>query len=257
MRPLHTTRKFRYLRGLLVRRPTALCALLLASALVAAPIAPAQAQRSRAEQKLTIWDLDRQLAELASGSPVDYVVTSGIGYGVTGQSSYDHFFRRSAVAYGGFYYGDRLVTEATDQLKRFARSKAAVASLQEEVAELTQDADTTEWSTEQSLAVLKAAQKRDELSTDEKLYFLAMSALLAATVPVVRASVQAAPELVRTGRELTRSVPGDFDILEAPRMVVSVNRSLRQLSAIPGAGSSLLESLVVLARGFQLLSQED
>ncbi len=219
---------------------------------------PAQAQKkSRAEQKLTLWDLDRQLAELATNSPMDYMATAGIGYGITGQSSYDQFFRRAAVAYGGFYYGNRLVTEATDQLKRFARSKAAVASLHEEVVALTQEADSTEWTTEQSLAVLKAAKKRDELSTDEKLYFLAMSALLAATVPVVRASVQAAPELLSTGRDLTRRIPDNFDIFEAPQMGFTVNRSIRQLSAIPGEGSSLLESLVVLAHGFQLLSAED
>lgn len=232
-------------------------AAVLAAALVAIPALPAQAQKARPEQKLTLWDLDNKLAELAGNSPMDYMATAGIGYGITGQSSYDQFFRRSAVTYGGFYYGNRLVTEATDQLKRFARSKAAVASLQEEVSALTQEADTTEWTTEQSLAVLKAARKRDELSTDEKLYFLAMSALLAATVPVVRASVQTAPELVRTGRELTRRIPNDFDIFEAPQMVFSVNRSLKQLSAIPGAGSSLLESLLVLSQGFQLLGAED
>lgn len=228
----------------------------LAAILVATPAPALHAQKSRPEQKLTLADLDRQLAELAGNSPMDYVASAGIGYGITGQSSYDQFFRRSAVAYGGFYYGRRLVTEATDQLKRFARSKAAVASLHDEVTALTQEADTTEWTAEQSLAVLKAARKRDELSTDEKLYFLAMSALLAATVPVVRASVQTAPDLVRTGRDLTRRIPNDFDIFEAPQMVFSVNRSLKQLSAIPGEGSSLLESLVVLSRGFQLLSAE-
>ncbi len=219
---------------------------------------PAQAQKkTRPERKLTLWDLDRQLAELAGNSPMDYMATAGIGYGITGQSSYDRFFRRSAVAYGGFYYGNRLVTEATDQLKRFARSKAAVASLHDEVVALTQEADSTEWTTEQSLAVLKAAKKRDELSSDETLYFLVMSALLAATVPVVRASVQAAPELLSTGRDLTRQIPDNFDIFEAPQMAFSVNRSVKQISAIPGEGSSLLESLVVLARGFQLLSGED
>lgn len=228
------------------------------AAIMAAGLAPSlHAQKSHPEQKLTLHDLDSQLAELAGNSPMDYMAASGIGYGITGQSSYDQFFRRSAVAYGGFYYGRRLVTEATDQLKRFARSKAAVASLQEEVTALTQEADTTEWTTEQSLAVLAAARKRDELSTDEKLYFFVMSALLAATVPVVRASVQSAPELVRTGRDLTRRIPNDFDIFEAPQMVFSLNRSMKQISAIPAEGSSLLESLVVLSRGFQLLSAED
>ncbi len=243
---------------LLVAAPaTSVAATLAIIVAVAATPAQAQKKKSRAEQKLTLWDLDRQLAELAGNSPMDYMATAGIGYGITGQSSYDQFFRRSAVAYGGFYYGNRLVTEATDQLKRFARSKAAVASLHDEVVELTQEADTTEWTTEQSLAVLKAAKKRDELSSDETLYFLVMSALLVATVPVVRASVQAAPELLSTGRDLTRGIPDNFDIFEAPQMAFSVNRSVKQISAIPGEGSSLLESLMVLAHGFQLLSAEN
>lgn len=242
---------------LAVAIPTATVAA-TAAVLGALSAQPVQAQKkSGSERKLTLWDLDRQLAELAGNSPMDYMVTSGIGYGITGQSSYNQFFRRAAVAYGGFYYGNRLVTEATDQLKRFARSKAAVASLHDEVVALTQEADTTEWTTEQSLAVLKAAKKRDELSSDEQLYFLVMSALLAATVPVVRASVQAAPELLTTGRDLTRRIPNNFDIFEAPQMGFSVNRSIKQLAAIPGEGSSLLESLVVLAHGFQLLSAED
>lgn len=235
------------------RRATTLSAILLA-ALLALAAAPAAAQKSRAEQMLTLGDVDRTLAELAGGSPLDFIASARIGYGVVGRSSYDQFFRRSAVAYGGLFFGRRLVTEATDQLKRFARSKAAVASLHDEVVELTQEADTTEWTTEQSLAVLAAARKRDELSTEEKYYLLAMSALLGATVPVVRASVQSAPELVRTGRELTRQITDDFDIFEAPQMAFSVNRSMKQIAEIPSEGSSLLESLVVLSRGFQLLS---
>lgn len=226
----------------------------LIGAALALAAAPAAAQKSRAERMLTLGDVDRTLAELAGNSPLDYIASARIGYGVVGRSGYDEFFRRSAITYGGLYFGRRLVTEATDQLKRFARSKAAVASLHEEVVALTQEADTTEWTTEQSLAVLAAASKRDELSTEEKYYLLAMSALLGATVPVVRASVQSAPELISSGRELTKRLGNDFDIFEAPQMAFSINRSLKQLSDVPGEGSSLLESLVVLSHGFQLLS---
>ena len=217
---------------------------------------PLQAQKKHAERPLTLYDVNAGLAELAGNSPLDYIASSRIGYGVTGQGSYDTFFRNAAIAYGGVYYGQRLVTEATDQLKRFARSKAAVAEMRSQVRELTNDADTTEWTAEQSLAVLKAAKKRNQLSRDETLYFFAMSALLVATVPVVKASVEAAPTLLRTGRDLTRRIPDDFDIFEAPQMAFSVNRSVKQLAALPQEGASLVESLVVLSRGFQLLGSE-
>ena len=226
---------------------------ILVALLVAQPL---RAQKKHAERPLTLYDVSAGLAELAGGSPLDYIASSRIGYGVTGQGSYDSFFRNAAIVYGGVYFGQHLVTDATDQLKRFARSKAAVAELRDQVRELTSGADTTEWSTEQSLAVLKAAKKRNQLSRDETLYFFAMSALLVATVPVVKSSVEAAPTLLRTGRDLTRRIPNDFDIFEAPQMAFSVNRSVKQLGALPQEGASLVESLVVLSRAFQLLAAE-
>lgn len=233
-------------------------ALLLAAAAPDAAGAQQRAQpkKERAQRVLTLHEINRDLGELAGGTPLDYIASARIAYGVTGMRTYDEFFRKSALTYGGFYYGRRLVDDATVQLKKFARSKAAVASLQDEIRQITQEADTTEWTTEQSLAVLEAAKKRDELSQEETFYFVAMSALMAATVPVVRASVTTAPALVRDGQALTRRLSDDFDPFELPQMAFSVNRSAQQLVAIPAEGTRLLEMLVVISRGFQLLSAE-
>ena len=216
-----------------------------------------QQKKERAQRVLTLHEINRDLGELAGGTPLDYIASARIAYGVTGMHAYDDFFRKSALTYGGFFYGRRLVDDATVQLKKFARSKAAVASLQDEIRELTQEADTSEWTTEQSIAVLEAAKKRDELSQEETFYFVAMSALMAATVPVVRASVTTAPALVRNGQALTKRLSDDFDPFELPQMAFSVNRSAQQLMAIPAEGTRLLETLVVLSRGLQMLSAED
>ena len=229
---------------------------LLAAAAVAAGLAaaPDPAGAQKRQQPITLRDVDTQLAELATGTPFDYLTVSKVSYGVTGVSSYDDFFRRSAVTYGGFHFGRRLVDAATVQLKKYARSKAAVGALQEEIQELTAGADTSEWTLDQSIAVLAAAKKRDQISQEESIYFLAMSALVAATVPVVRASVETAPALVQTGRSLVRKVPNDFGLFEAPQVALSVNRSAQQLGAVPREGATLAEALVVLSRGLQLLS---
>lgn len=231
---------------------------LLAAAVVAAGLAaaPTRAAAQKRQQLVSLHDVSTQLAELAADSPFDYLATSKIAYGVTGVGSYDDFFRRSAVTYGGFHFGRRLVDAATLQLKKYARSKAAVGALQEEIRELTQGADTTEWTLDQSIAVLAAAKKRDELSQEETIYFLAMGGLVAATVPVVHSSVEAAPRLVQTGRSLVRRVPDDFGLFEAPQVALSVNRSAQQLGAVPREGATLVEALVVLSRGLQLLNQE-
>lgn len=230
--------------------------LVAAAAAVALAAAPDTAAAQKRKQLVTLRDVSVQLAELAADSPFDYLAVSKISYGVTGTYSYDDFFRRSAVTYGGFHFGRRLVDAATVQLKKYARSKAAVSALQEEIQELTQGADTSEWTLDQSIAVLAAAKQRDQLSQEETIYFLAMSGLVAATVPVVRASVETAPQLMQTGRALVRRAPDEFPLFEAPQVALSVNRSAQQLAAVPREGATLVEALVVLSRGLQLLSQE-
>lgn len=224
----------------------ALCCLL--------PLSLASAQKN--QRLLTIQDVSSTLAGLVANTPFDFVGRSKVYYGVTGVYSYDQFFRNAAITYGGFLFGQRLFDDATGTLKRFARSKAAVAELQDEIKALTNGADTTNWSTEQSIAVLKAAKKKGEISADERFYLAATSALVAATVPVLRASVTAAPNLARQAPPLVKGAPSQLDILQAPAVVVSVNRSAQQLQAIPRQGTSLLESFVVLSRGLQALTSE-
>ena len=224
------------------------------AAMLGATPLPSHAQKN--QRLLTIYDVSAALAGLVANSPFDFVARSRISYGITGVSAYDQFFRNSAVTYGGFVFGRTLFDEATTTLKRFARSKAAVSSMREEIREITQDADTSQWTTEQSLAVLRAAKKRDELSSDERFYFLATSALVAATLPVLRASVTAAPQLARSAPPLVRGAPSAFDIFQAASVAGSVNRSAKQIHAIPREGATLLESFVVLSRGLEALASE-
>lgn len=226
---------------------------LLVSGLFLALPAAATAQ---GERLLTLADVSGDLDRLIGGTPLDFVAAARISYGVTGKRKYDDFFRNSAIAYGGFVVGQQLSDNATENLKRYARSKMAVAALQDEIAQITQGADTSAWTTEQSFAVLAAARKRDQLSAEESQYMLATAANIAATIPVVHASVESSGRLTGDVPALTDGARDAFGLMQAPGIVRNVRRSGDRVKSIPTEGPRLVESLTVLSQGLALLTSE-
>ncbi|MEO8296022.1 MAG: hypothetical protein ABI613_10955, partial [Gemmatimonadota bacterium] len=186
--------------------------------------------------------------------PLDFVASARITYGVTGQSSYDEFFRNSAVSYGGFYVGQQLTDNATINLKKYARSKAAVAEMHEEIATLTEGADTAQWTTAQSLAVLEAARKRDQLSAEEQSYMLATAINLAAAIPVVEGSARSATELTSTAPGLVSGARSSFGMLKAAGIARNVRQSADRVSLIPTQAPRLVESMAVLTHGLAMIN---
>ena len=225
----------------------------VATALVVALAATGSLQ-AQGERLLTLMDVSPDLARLLGNTPLDFVAAARITYGYTGQSNYDEFFRNSAVSYGGFHVGQRLTDNATLNLKKYARSKAAVASLQEEITALTQGADTSQWTTEQSLAVLQAAKKKDQLSAEERDYMLVMAVNLAATIPVVEASASASTQLTGTAPGLISNARSAFGILKAAGVARSVRQSADRIATIPTSAPRLVESMTVLTRGLAMLN---
>jgi hypothetical protein len=69
------------------------------------------------DRLLTLHDVSPDLARLIGGTELDFVAKAKIGYGVTGKSQYDQFFRESAVSYGGMTVGRGLTYDATIKLK--------------------------------------------------------------------------------------------------------------------------------------------
>jgi hypothetical protein len=224
--------------------------IVLILALVTAPPAWAQGERL-----LTLQDVSPDLARLLGNTPLDFVAAARITYGYTGQSNYDEFFRNSAISYGGFHVGQRLTDNATLNLKKYARSKAAVASLQEEIAALTQGADTSQWTTEQSFAVLQAAKKKDQLSAEERNYMLTMAVNLAATIPVVEASASSSTQLTGTAPGLISNARSAFGLVKAGGVARNVRQSADRIATIPTQAPRLVESLTVLTRGLAMLNE--
>lgn len=225
-----------------------------ASALVVALAAPLTAA-AQGERLLTLMDVSPDLARLLGNTPLDFVAAARITYGYTGQSNYDEFFRNSAISYGGFHVGQRLTDNATLNLKKYARSKAAVASLQEEIAALTQGADTSQWTTEQSFAVLQAAKKKDELSAEERDYMLTMAVNLAATIPVVEASASSSTQLTGTAPGLISGARSAFGLVKAGGVARSIRQSADRIATIPTQAPRLVESMAVLSRGLAMLNE--
>jgi hypothetical protein len=222
--------------------------LVLALALTPAPAF------GQGERLLTLQDVSPDLARLLGNTPLDFVAAARITYGHTGQSNYDEFFRNSAISFGGFHVGQRLTDNATLNLKKYARSKAAVASLQEEIATLTQGADTSQWTTEQSIAVLQAAKKKDQLTGEERSYMLATAVNLAATIPVVEASASASTQLTSTAPGLVSGARSAFGLVKAGGVARSVRQSADRLSTIPTQAPKLVESMTVLTRGLAMIN---
>ncbi|MEP7327264.1 MAG: hypothetical protein ABI836_15035 [Gemmatimonadota bacterium] len=219
--------------------------------LVAGAVSSAAAQQDRL---LTLSDLSPDLARLIGGTPLDFVANARITYGVTGNSSYDDFFRNSAVSYGGFMVGRRLTNQATLNLKKYARSKVAVAEMKDQIAELTQGADTASWTTEQALAVLAAAKKRDQLSAEESAYMLSMAANLAAAIPMVEASVSSSTQLTSTAPAMVSGARSSFGVLKAGSIGHNVQQSADRLATIPTEGPKLVEAMLVLSKGLAMIN---
>ena len=224
--------------------------LLLSLGLAALGFSPAAAQ---GERVLTLADISSDLNRLVGGTPLDFVAAAGITYGVTGKPSYDDFFRNSAVSYGGFMIGQKLSDNATTNLKRYARSKMAVAELQSEIQEITQGADTSEWTTEQSFAVLAAAKKKDQLSGEEQQYLVVTAANIAATIPVVRASIASSTQLTGDAPGLASGARDAFGMMKAPGIARNVRQSGNRVKSIPTEGPELVESLTVLSQGLSMI----
>jgi hypothetical protein len=231
--------------------PSAICRLLCTLAASALCVAGPTAAQDRL---LTLHDVSPDLAQLIGGTELDFVAKAKIGYGVTGRSTYDHFFRESAVSYGGMTVGRGLTDDATIKLKGYARNKAAIAELDAQIREITGGAPPEQWTTEQSLAVLQAAKEKDRLSDEENEYILASSARVAATIPVVHASVAASKDLLGQVNGLVSGAPSAFGMLRAPGVVSNLNRSADRIRRIPTEGTTLIESLTVLSRGLSMLS---
>ena len=218
--------------------------------LLAAIATPALSQ----DRILTLHDVSPALGELIGGTPLDFVAKQEIKYGVTGKPQYDEFYRSSAVAYGGFVIGQGLTDDATMNLKKYARSKAAVAELQEEIAALTAGADTSEWTIEQSLAVLQAAEKKDQLSNEERAYMVKTATHLAACMIVVKSSISASTELTRQAPGLVEGARSAFGMRKAAGAARNVRRSADRIKAMPTDGPKLLESILVLSKGLSMVS---
>ncbi len=206
------------------------------------------------ERRLTMQDVSPELARLIGGGPLDFVAKENITYGVTGRSQYDQFFRESAVSYGGMTIGRGLTDDATIKLKGYARSKMAIAELEEQIQEITGGKPPEEWTTEESFAVLQAAKEKDRLTEEENQYVVSTAAHIAATIPVVHASVTSSQELLGQVSGLVSGAPSAFGMMRSAGVARNVQRSGDRLKTIPTEGTGLIESLTVLSRGLSMLS---
>jgi hypothetical protein len=73
------------------------------------------------KQTLNIGDVSPDL-KVIQGTPLDAVSKENIQYAVTGDPAYDEFFKKAAVAYGGFAVGHRMSETVAVDLVDLAKS---------------------------------------------------------------------------------------------------------------------------------------
>ncbi|HEX9690887.1 MAG TPA: hypothetical protein VGA22_02190 [Gemmatimonadales bacterium] len=206
------------------------------------------------DRVLTLSDVSPALNSLIGNTDLDFVAKANIEYGVTGKADYDRFYRESAIAYGGFVVGQGLTNDATTNLKGYARNKAAIAELEAEIAEITEGADPDDWTTEQSIAVLQAAEAKDQLSADEREYMAATALRIAATLPVLKAAIESSAELSGIAPGLVSGARSAFGLRGATGAARNVQRSADRIADIPSSATKLVEELTVLSHGLSMVS---
>ena len=202
------------------------------------------------DQVLAMQDVSPALARLIGGTSLDYVAKAEIEYGVTGKTAYDRFYKSSAICYGGLVVAQGVLEAATLHLKDFAVNKKSIASLTESIAQITKGEDPETWDVDTSVAVLILAQQQGELSSLERESIVKMAANIAATIPVIQASVESAKELVEEASGLVSGARSAFGLRGAGGAARNVQRSADRISDVPTEGVRLAESLTVLVTSF-------
>jgi len=209
---------------------------------------------SGAKYALTVADIEPKLASLG-GANFGFADDSEDGlvtYIQIGDAKYDDFFKSAAKLDGLVIVTQAMTTSATDQLKKYAMSKAASAAMQDNIAELVGDTPKEEWTTEQSIAVLKMAKAQGNINADELEYFITTSASIGIAVISLGKGINEAKDLVPKGKQLLENVKS-VSPLQIPSATKGIKASLENLNNVIKNAPKMLEEMKVLADGFMAL----
>lgn len=221
--------------------------------LIALLLVPIVAQ----ELPLTIADIEPALAGTPIGEQIGFADDEGlVTYMQIGKPSYDDFFKTAAKLNGLSVLANVMTSTATGQLKKYAMSKAADETMQENIKEFVGDVPPEEWSTEQSLAVMKMAKEQDKLSKDEVKYFATTTLSLGIVAVSLTKGVGEVGALIVDGNALIKNVKkAKLKFRQILPTTKGLKGSIKNLKNFKDNAPMAAEEMTVLAKGFKMLGE--
>lgn len=213
-------------------------------------IACGQSQLHR--RPLTIGDVNTNL-KVVEATPLDAVKSQNITYATTGKGEYDEFFKKTAIAHGGFEVGKTMSEDANVNLKRFARSHWSKIAVGEDLKDLLKDATPDTISAEQAVAILQA--KRKELTKDEVRYFEETARNLGTAGVTVDASIKTIPQLLSQANKLLGTATTDFALWESSGIANEIQDSVTKLKQIKDDAPALTKNIFALSNALTMLTK--
>ena len=204
---------------------------------------------------LTIADIEPKLAEFGGAS---FGIVEGDGEGIVsyvqiGDPAYDDFFKASAKLNGLVLLCKGMATTATGELKKFAQSQAANAALADNIKELVGDTPKEDWSTEQSVAVLKMSKMKGQLTGAEIGYFATTATSMGVGIFALGKGIKEAKDLLPKGADLLNNV-SSLKPLMVPAATKGVKTSIDNLKGVVDNTPKMLEEMKVLVDAFGQLN---
>jgi len=203
---------------------------------------------------LTVADVEPKLAQLSISHEFGFTDEEGfVEYYQIGDPKFDDFFKTAAKLDGLVILAQGMTQSTTKQLKKYAMSKASDEALKENIIELVGNTPPEEYTTEQSIAVMKLAKQHHKVNKDELKYFAKTSVSLGVGVYALGKGVGEVGNLIADGAKLLKNVKS-----VKPWLIPAASKGLKgcitNLKGIQKNAPSTLEEMKVLLEGFKALS---
>ena len=207
--------------------------------------------------ELTLADIEPALAGTGIPEQIGFADKESIvTYMKIGKSSYDDFFKTSAKLNGLSVLATVMTTTATGQLKKYAMSKAADEAMQDNIKEFVGDVPPEEWSTEQSLAVMRMAKEQDNISKDEEEYFVNTALSLGIVAASLIKGMGEVGDLIKDGKSLIKNITkAKLKWKQIKPTTKGLKGSIKNLKNFKTNAPVAAEEMAVLVKGFKMLSE--
>jgi len=203
---------------------------------------------------LTVADVAPNLAQFSESHNWGFTDEGGfVEYIQIGDPTFDNFFKTAAKLDGLVIVAQAMTQSTTGTLKKYAMSKASNEVLKESISEVVGDTKPENYTTEQSIAVMKLAKGQNEVSADETKFFVETTLSLGIGVVALGKGVNETVNLLKEGANLLKNVKSTKPWL-IPAATKGLKGTVENLKGVKNNAPKTLEEMKVLLEGFKALN---